>query len=155
MKAKELSELMYSPCWVWTLLSYFISGAQNNNEGIKLELIYLVIPLLNIPELKSKLSKANVKTTIETLLSENNIKTSIIGINATIPNFKVYSNNGLIALSNSNSIFISDMVCMRKAVHYKNESNAGLKSYYKAAYNLGVVLSKEEPSNVFIQIGFK
>lgn len=156
MKAKELSELMYSPCWIGTLLSYFISGAQKNNmEGVKLELIYLVVPLLNILILKDKLSKANVRTTIETLLSENKIKTSIIGVNLSVSKFRRYSNNGLIALSNSNAISVSDMVRMEKTVHYRNESNLGLKNIYKAAYNLGVVFSKEEPSDVFIQIGFK
>ncbi len=68
--ASELKRLMYSPFWVAKLLHHFLSGVTSEDErGIKIELIYFVIPFIFDTNIRNKLVKANKNSTMATLFN--------------------------------------------------------------------------------------
>lgn len=56
---EDTLNLIYPPQWVAKILQLYISGAQSQNpNGIKAELIYLVIPVIAIDTIRDKLNHA-------------------------------------------------------------------------------------------------
>lgn len=153
MKIQDLNNLIYNPIWISTLLHYFISGAENTkNKKIKFELVYLVVPFLFNEMLILRLMSRNARSNFSTLFENNELKNCLIGINKRVSDFTEVTNKALVLLGTKVKIVEGGYIQTLKNVHYQ-ESTGDCQDYYKAAYNLGIILAKEHYREVFLKIG--
>lgn len=156
MKPKELVNMMYSPQWTGKLLHHFLSGVQSvTNEGIKTELIYLVLPFLSDNIIKEKLCKANKNSSLKTVFKDDNtltMKNSLLKKDQQLKDFIEITNNSIIYLGNYATLNLGFTITINETVIFQNE-DPEIREYCKAAYYLGVVLSKEHYINTIHKLG--
>lgn len=162
MKSNDLVNLMFSPQWVSTLLHHFLSGAQKVNlQGIKTEVLYLVIPFLTDNVTRGLLSNANARSNLSSVLYKKDpsekrtpveVKNSLMGKNSQVQQYREITNRGFIYLGNIETLDIGKFISVVKPAKYQQEKGIN-RDYCKAAYNLGVILAKEDYRNVFVKLG--
>ena len=154
MKAKELEQLMFNPFHTSQILHHFFCGVKAINEnGIKLELANIVLPIIyNETFVEKTLSTLNNKSTFNSLLSNYEFKIFTTNINQEIINFKSLTKNSLIILLNENKIIVDEFIKLRLSMDYREETDIKLKKIYKAAYNLGRIIAKENYLSVFLKL---
>ena len=162
MKSNDLVNLMFSPQWISTLLHHFISGAEKvNAQGIKTEILYLVIPFVTDDVTNGILSNANIRSNFSSIFYKKassekriplDVKNSLMGKNNQIEQYREITNRGFIYLGNTVTLEIGKYITVAKTIEYKYEKGIN-RDYCKAAYNLGVVLAKEDYRNVFVKLG--
>lgn len=161
MKSKDLVDLMFSPIWISTLLHHFLSGVQQNNpQGIKTELLYLVIPFVIDDITRKQLTTANTRSTFASIFYRNDepednkleIKNALIQKNSQIKQYREITNRGLIFLGNIKSLEIKRFINVGEVVDFK-KAPIFRRDFCKAAYYLGVVLAKEDYRNLFVKLG--
>jgi len=154
MKISQLTNAIYSPPWVAELLHYFISGAQTvKQEGIKLELIYMVLPFIFNDVIRNHLIISKSSSSINTIFFNKKsleLKNALQEQNEQYLKFKKVTKNGLIYLCNVNTVKINKYICVTNPLEYKNTLNSK-KDYIKAAYQLGIVLAKENYLSIFFK----
>lgn len=142
------------PPWTAELLLYFLSGAQKNKpEGVKFELIYMVLPFIFDKVIRKCLISSNSTSTLNTIFfnkSSIELKNSLLDQNDRYSKFKDVTRRGLIYLGNSTELNINKYISVSNPLIYKRTSNAK-KDYIKAAYQLGIILGKEEYLNIFLK----
>ncbi|MGM8363268.1 three component ABC system middle component [Flavobacterium sp. ARAG 55.4] len=151
MNIAQTEKILFSPLFTSKLLLMALVGANNNK--LKVELIYYILPLIYNDTIKSKLVKSNAKSTFNTFLNSE-VKMELIVIETLLTNYKKKTKEALITLSNIYNIEISDYLIL---VQGQNESYTGekdpiLREYYKAAFNLGLILSKEDHKTIFFNL---
>lgn len=154
MNIKELNSLIYSPEWTSELIRYSLSGAIDSNEkGLKFELLYVLIPILYDDYLISVLRRLNSKSSINSFKNLVDNKSKIFNKSLVNDHFREISNKSLIYISNKEKIYIGNFIKIEHTHHYSNIKNNYKKQYFKAAYNLGYILGKEDYRNVFLKLG--
>lgn len=162
MNSRELRNLMFSPQWTAKLLHHFFCGAQRNSpQGIKTELLYLVLPLLVDDYTRVCVKKANVKSTFSTTFMKNDaldkeevlkLNNALLRKNDQVVEYKRFTNMGLVLLGNSSEICMGKFTFVKDVVRYQDEPSE-IKSYCRAAYYLGVLFAKENYLNIFLKLG--
>lgn len=154
MKISQLANAIYSPPWVAELLQYFLSGAQSvKSEGIKLELIYMVLPFIFDEVIRDRLITSNARSNINRIFFNKTsleLKNALIDQNDQYLKFKNVTRRGLIYLGNYSQLKIDKYISVTNTLKYKNIADSK-KNYIKAAYQLGIILAKEEYLNVFLK----
>lgn len=154
MKISQLTNAIYSPPWVAELLHYFISGAQSvKPEGIKLELIYIVLPFIFNDVIRSHLIISKSSSNINTIFFNKKsleLKNALQEQNERYLKFKKVTKGGLIYLCNIKPVKINKYICVTNPLEYKNILNSK-KDYIKAAYQLGIILAKENYLSIFLK----
>jgi len=153
---------MFSPQWISILLHHFISGAKKANpKGIKTEILYLVIPFVTDDVTREILSNANARSGFSSVFYKKDpserripveIKNALMDKNNQIEQYREITNRGFIYLGNTATLGIGKYITVAQTIEYKNEKGIN-RDYCKAAYNLGVVLAKEDYRNVFVKLG--
>ncbi|MGJ1243628.1 three component ABC system middle component [Sphingobacterium siyangense] len=148
MKIKEVEKILFNPLFTSKLLMFALCGAKDNK--LKLELIYYILPLLYDEQIKNKLAKSNSRSSFKTFF-DSDVRKKMIGIEELLKNYNKKSKEALITLSNLYSIELNSYVLLKEKIQiqYSQEPNSLLKEYYKAAFNLGNILSKENYSKIF------
>lgn len=156
MTPKELVNLMYSPLWTGKLIHHFISGVQSvAKEGIKTELIYLVLPFLSDETIREKLCTANKKSTIKTVFKDKaslEMMNAILKKNDQINKFKKITNDGLIYLGNYVELQLGLFTTLDLTIKFQKEDSK-IREHCKASYYLGVILAKENYINTIHKLG--
>lgn len=154
MKAKELEQLIFSPFHTSKILHCFFCGADSINKNrVKIELANIVLPIIyNEKFANDILSSLNSKSTFKSLISTYDFKIFATNINQEIRNFKTPTNNSLIILSNENKIIIDEYITLTNNIDYREEVDSKLKNIYKASYNLGRIIAKENYLSVFLKL---
>lgn len=153
MKISELNILLKNPEWNSVLLEYFLSGVKEiSDEGIRIEVLYFVLPLLHDDFLLKKLNSLTTKSTLTSFLSSNEVKRSFYGKEKAVLGFKKLTNSSLILLSNKRDIQIGEFVSIETPSSYRKELTEVNRIYAKGAFNLGVILSKEEYINILLRL---
>lgn len=156
MKSKDLVNLMFSTQWIAKLLHHFLSGAQSvSKEGIKTELLYLLLPFIIDDVTRTKLISTKNTSTFSTTFQNNSlleIKNSLIQKNEQVKQFYEITNNGIIYLGNIENLKIGSFIVALKTIDYKKENGIS-RGYCKAAYYLGVIFAKEDYRSVFVKLG--
>jgi hypothetical protein len=155
MNNNDFLNLIYPPQWVAKILHLCISGAQSKNQdGLKSELLYLVLPLLTIDLVKNRLNHANASTSFDTIFEECIVpnKECLMGFSKRIESFVEITNDGLFFLNNEVDVHFSDFVTVSKQFKYK-KSNLVDEDYYRAAHYLGLIFSKNSSKYVFMKLG--
>ncbi|WP_158639676.1 three component ABC system middle component [Arachidicoccus ginsenosidivorans] len=93
------------------------------------------------------------KSTFNTLLIPE-VKKELIVIESLLTNFRKKTKEALITLSNIHKIEISDYLILKDEYEstYSEEKDSILKEYYKAAFYLGSILSKEDYKTIFYNL---
>ncbi|MBE7687109.1 DUF6521 family protein [Tenacibaculum finnmarkense genomovar ulcerans] len=150
MKASDLERLTFSPFHTSRIIHYFLSGVKSVNEdSIKIELIYIVLPFIYSKKILSKLKNLNKTSKFSAFIDNNDFNVFISSLNDKIKNYRKVTNNAIILLSNEIELKIDDFLKTEIDIHFSNERDIHLKPIYKSAYNLGVILGKEEYLTVF------
>lgn len=154
MKSKELEQLIFNPFHTSKILHHFLTGVDaNNKNGIKTELISIVLPIIyNDLLVDNSLSTLNVKSNFKSLMSAYEFKIFATQINDEIKNFRSLTNNSLIVLGNTNDVIVSDFITVKNAIDYHLEKDITLKKIYKASYNLGSIMAKENYLSIFLKL---
>jgi hypothetical protein len=154
MKISQLTNAIYSPQWVAELLHYFLSGAQSvKAEGIKLELIYMVLPFVSNDVMRKCLIRSNSKSNINTIFFNKaslDLKNALAKQNDRYLRFKNVTQNGLIYLGNYSQLKFDNYISISNPLVYKHTSTSN-NTYIKAAYQLGVILAKENHLTLFLK----
>lgn len=152
MKSQNIKNIIFSPVWNGTLLHYFLSGVKKvSDKGIKFELLYLVLPFLHDDNILKKLNSTNARSTLSSFMDKDT-EYSLVGKKKSVLAYKKATNESLILLSSRTEINISEYVSVSNVLKYEYEKDKIKKVYGKAAYNLGVILSKEDYINVMLRI---
>lgn len=148
MNVAEVEKILFNPLFTSKLLLYALCGAKDNK--LKLELIYYILPLLYNEEIKAKLTKSNSRSSLKTFIDPD-IKRELIGIEELLKNYNKKSKEALITLANIYPIELSSSISLKEKieVQYSQEPDNQLKEFYKAAFNLGNILSKEDYKKIF------
>lgn len=144
MKASELEVLIYNPFHISKILHHFISGAFTINEnGIKTELLSIVLPFILDEKLSSKLQNLNKNSKLNSIIENQEYEVFINQLNHKIKQTQKATKNGIIVLSSETELEMHDYVIVEELVDYKSETDLYLKKVYKSAYIFGILLAKE------------
>jgi len=156
MNNEDILNLIYPPQWVAKILQLYISGAQNqNSNGIKTELIYLVIPVIVIDSIRNKLNNAMNTSSFSTIfeMDMTDKKEYSINISERVESFLKITNDGLIQLGNETEIEFSEYITVSKTIKHTKFKPSNDLDFYKAAYYLGLIFSKEDYRTIFLKLG--
>ncbi|MCZ2472474.1 hypothetical protein G9H62_06465 [Aquirufa ecclesiirivi] len=151
MNITQTEKILFNPLFTSKLLMMALAGSKNNQ--LKMELIYYVLPLIYNDTIKDKLVRSTAKSTFNSFLNPE-VKMELIVIEALLANYRKKTKEALITLSNLYNIEILDYVILmeEQRITYSEEINPILKEYYKAAFNLGSILSKEDYKKIFFNL---
>lgn len=151
MNIAQTEKILFNPLFTSKLLLMALAGANNNK--LKVELIYYILPLIYNDIIKNKLVKSTAKSTFNTFLNSE-VKIELIVIETLLANYRKKTKEALITLSNIYNVEISDYITLKEEqkTTYSEEKNLILKEYYKAAFNLGSILSKEDYKKIFFNL---
>lgn len=144
MKASELEQLVYNPFHISKILHYFISGAFTvNDNGIKTELLSIVLPFVLDEEICKKLQNLNKNSKLNSIIENQEYEVFINQLNLKIKQTRKATKNGILVLANQIELEINDFVKIEDSVNYTTESEPYLKKVYKSAYIFGILIAKE------------
>lgn len=152
MNARDLERLIFNPLYTSSLLRHFITGFQlKNSIGVKLELIYLVLPILYNDQLSSKLVSLNKMSRLNTFLENSKDYSYMFNeLNERIPEYRALTNQSLLVLTKTAKLNIAPFLTCEK-VDFHEEQNQQLRTTFKAAFNLGQVFAKESYHSIFLR----
>lgn len=162
MKTSKMINLIFDPQWTAKLIHYFLSGYQQNNEnGVKTELIFLILPFLYDEITRVRLYTASSKSTFNSIYLQKRsnddnfrlIQRSLLNKNHQYKEFKDFTNNAIIYLGNKIEITINSHITIKDLIIDYNKEENLYKNYCKAAYYLGVVYAKEDYKNILLKLG--
>ena len=144
MKSKDLEKLLFNPYHCSNILLHFLSGVNSvTKNGIKTELINIVLPIIYNKSICEKLENLNKNSKFITLYKTREFQFFYPQINDYIKQYKEYTKNALLLLSSKEKITIKNYIIINERVNYRHEDDDNLKSIFKSSYNLGVLLAKE------------
>ncbi|HDR7805739.1 MULTISPECIES: three component ABC system middle component [Bacillus] len=152
MSIKSIQVISLNPFFTSKIIQSFLTGY--GKEKVDLSLLYLVLPFIMFKESRDVLSSANKKSSIYSLYYKNlNKRTALINFNRKYERMKGLTNESLIVASNEEAINLEEKITLLKELHYQSEKDKYIKKYYKAAYYLGVILSKVSYIEVYRKLG--
>lgn len=151
MNIAQTEKFLFNPLFTSKLLLMALAGA--DNKKLKMELIYYILPLIYNDTIKDKLVRSTTKSTFKTLLN-NDVSRELIMIGTLLKNYRKKTKEALITLSNLHNTEFSDYLILRdeQKINYSQEKDPVLKEYYKAAFNLGAILSKDDYNKIFFNL---
>jgi hypothetical protein len=164
MNTKELVSLMFSPPWTAKLMHHFLSGAQSVNvEGVKIELIYLLIPFVTDNETRVCLAKTNSRGTLSSAFKSKgkdgttakvqcSTKDALLKKNHQINQYREITNHALIYLGSRELLNMGKFASVGNTLHFRKEPE-DIREYCKAAFYLGVIFAKEDYRNLIVKLG--
>lgn len=151
MNIAQTEKFLFNPLFTSKLLLMALAGTEN--KKLKMELTYYILPLIYNDIIKEKLVRSTTKSTFKTLLN-NDVSRELIVIETLLKNYRKKTKEALITLSNLYNTEFSDYLVLREEqqISYSQEKNHVLKEYYKAAFNLGSILSKDNHNKIFFNL---
>lgn len=150
MKLEHTEKVLFNPLFTSKLLLMALSGAKN--KQLKMELVFYILPLIYNDRVKNKLIRCNSRSSFNTFLDQD-IKRELIVIESLLKNYNKKSKEALITLSSLFNIEFSNYISLKEVdFHYLSENDPLLREDYKAAFNLGSILSKEDYKTIFFNL---
>ena len=116
--------------------------------------MYLALPIIMNDTLRKSLESASKASNFDSLILSDSNKYEIHYLDEFVENMRDFTNRGLIYLSSYTNINIGSYLKSEELVDFKCEDKI-LKEFYRAAFYLGLLLSKENHLNVFLKTGVK
>lgn len=154
MSPEDIRILKYSPELISEILYNFCMGAKRvDDSGAKFELIYLVLPFVMDEGFRNKLLVSNKRSTFKTafLSKDSNLKDKLFYINDKVKYSKKVTGDGLIYLNSKCEVKVGEYLDVLGEFERKGKASDIQNEYFKAAYNLGTIFSKEGYVNVFLK----
>lgn len=151
MRISEIEKLSLSPFWLSKLIFHFVEGY---GKETPFELTYMLLPLVLRQESREVLSNLNKNSTIySAFLDHREKRLKITALQHYVESYSKYVNPSLIVYANAGHSF--GMRCLKNSNKYdfNKEKNQQTKKFYKAAYYLGVIFSKEKSKDCFYKLG--
>ncbi|QVW24351.1 hypothetical protein KJF94_01840 [Pseudomonas hormoni] len=153
MNSHDIQRLLFNPAWTGNLLQHFLSGCHISKlKTIKIELIYIALPMIFDQILRDALSTKKISSTFSSLFKNATLKNRLISIDIKISDFLPFTNDSLIVIHDKITVSEDGFISTTTPLDYKKSPEA-LRVYCKAAYNLGAILSKEDHREVLLRIG--
>ena len=151
MNIAQTENILFNPMFTSKLLLMALAGA--DSKRLKMELAYYILPLIYNDTIKNKLVRSTTKSTFNTFLNSE-VKVELIVVESLLVNYRKKSKEALITLANIYNIDFSNYIILKEEqkITYSEEKNLILKEYYKAAFNLGAILSKEDYKKIFFNL---
>lgn len=143
MKPEDIISTIESPQWSALLLWHLISGAQCYSVGLRPELLFLGLPIITDKGFKEKLVRANKNSTMSSLFNGRELSTSFATLPDRVEHYKDATRSGIIYLGSMVEVEFSDHLSVRPVISWDKEAIKVRKDYFRAAYYLGGILSKE------------
>lgn len=151
MNIAQTEKILFNPLFTSKILLMALSSA--DNKRLKMELVYYILPLIYNDRIKDKLVKSNAKSTFNTFLNSE-VKIELIAVENLLANYRKKTKEALITLSNIYNVEFNNYIILKEEHEftYSEEKDPILKGFYKAAFNLGSILSKEDYKKVFLNL---
>ena len=151
MNIDQTEKVLFNPMFTSKLLLMALAGA--HNKRLKTELAFYILPLIYNDTIKDKLVRSTAKSTFNTFLNSE-VKSELIVVESLLINYRKKTKEALITLSNSYNLKFSNYIFLKEEqkINYTDEKNFVLREYYKAAFNLGSILSKEDYKKIFFNL---
>lgn len=150
MKISEREALASNPFWISSLIGHFNQGYGGDAP---FELIYLLPPLALRKISRKSVSTLNSSSTIYSAFLDNKEKRMrVAGLQRYVEYYKHLVMPSLIAYANTGNSFGRKLENGRE-YKYSAVDNRQVREYCKAAYNLGVIFSKENQKDCFYKLG--
>jgi hypothetical protein len=156
MKNEDFLNILYPPQWVSKILHICVSGAMTqNNRGLKNELVYCVLPILVIDELREKLNRAKRTSTFFTIFEQKTVnqREYSIDFSKRIDAFSKITNDGLVYLGNIEPLDVDNYISTIFSRKFQKHGESEDSDFQKASYYLGILLAKEDYKNIFMKLG--
>ncbi|MBP1630574.1 MAG: hypothetical protein H6Q15_1467 [Bacteroidetes bacterium] len=145
MNAKDLELLIYNPFHLSKILHHFLSGVLSlDDKGVKSELIYLVIPFVLDEKVCYKLQNLNINSRLNVIIENKSYEVFMSQLNEIILYTKKKTKHSLILLASATNMTFDDYIKIEEKISFKKEDDKILKDIYKASYNLGMLIAKED-----------
>lgn len=99
------------------------------------------------------ISTYKVTSSFETVFESPENLMYLIGLDRRSIEYREITQKALILLSNRKEISFDGNIRLLNPKHYNSEMNSSLRKYYKAAFNLGHIFSKEDYLILFMKLG--
>lgn len=150
MKASDIERLIFTPFHTSKILHHFLSGAKSvNSKCIKTELVYLALPFVYNKYTQNKLKNLNKNSKFNPFIENKDFDIFKSSLNQKINDYREITNTAIIFLANEIELEIDKYLIPYNEIYFSNEKDIYLKPIYKASYNLGVILGKEQYLSVF------
>ena len=155
MNANDVSKLLFNPLWTKSLIHYFLSGAhETKNRKIKFELIYLALPFIYNDIVFKKLTKCSIKSSFSSLFDNPELKNQLVSKYTTIAAYKQITDQSLMCLNNIVEFSQDGFIYILEPISYRKCNDNDLRrDYFKAAFNWGLILAKEDHKNILLNLG--
>jgi hypothetical protein len=152
MDIESVKIISYNPYFCNNLIPFFINGLEK--KECQISLVYLLFPMVLHRDSREKLSKANSRSSIFTLFSDN----EYAGIEYRVEDFETLTNQSLILATNRHYLKIdNDKIKLRKSikVDHLTEKDKLIRQYYKASFEFGRILNGHSIIDIFIKLGIR
>ncbi|MDR7319699.1 three component ABC system middle component [Brevibacillus nitrificans] len=153
INADHIQNLSINPFFGSQLIQHFLSGY--GEKFVPTVLVYLVMPMIYYRPSRNLLVTAKKNSTLFTLFKDDSEKVVALGgLQERVLFFENVTNQGIIVAFNERSINITTegIQLLRKA-SYKDIEYTDVKTFFRAAYYLGKLVSKMDTVNVFRLLG--
>ncbi|KMY03623.1 hypothetical protein V476_21840 [Pseudomonas syringae KCTC 12500] len=147
----EKITLALSPFWLADLIEQFVNGYA---KPVPFQLVYLVVPLVLRRESRVPLASCkNTSTIYSAFLETANKRSRVSALQLAVTNYSEHVRLAMLAYSARGHELDIMLVNMPVDRLRNDTTNSTVKEYFRAAYNLGVILSKEELAACFYKLG--
>ena len=144
MIEKHIHKLNVNPFFSSYILLAFFKGYES--KKCPLLLLYVVLPLILSGTSRKALNSINKANTLTNFTNKN--KEILVDLQLQIWDLRKLTNMALVVLYNNNEIKLQNEIEILKTIDHNNY-NDDLKSYFRAAYYLGILFNKETIQTIF------
>jgi hypothetical protein len=161
MRIEEIKVLTMNPHFYSFMIENFLSGYGKECE---IEKVFYALPLLVYSESREKLSRANIKSIIETVYASKrnpndqkypSERVRLIGYKDRYDILVPYVKKSLIILYSKESIVVDNKNIKLLRLKKFNQYKGSIRQYAKAAHYLGVIFAKTDLKNLKNYLGVK
>jgi len=137
------------------LVKYLLSGAQQvKPTGLDFNLIFICTPFLMNEDIVEALSHGNKRSNINKIFSNKVLQGQFYQTKDLIDYYQPFIKKAIILLSMTEPLNISKEVNLKKPLkNFKEFYDDYTIKHCKAAFNLGAIISKEDPLEIIIRFG--
>lgn len=155
MNIQDIEKLNLNPFWCSKLISYYLKGFPK--QRTTMEYLYLLLPIILTKDTRDILNKSNSSSSFATTFIHNDKgHLSLVSIKRNFPILKKLTLEALIVACNEGKLCIEDNYIISKdSPKHQDEKNMEIRTFYRAAHYLGVILSKEQPLELYAKFNIR
>lgn len=155
MNTKDIEILNLNPFWCSQLIPFFLKGFLRRQTTI--EYLYLLLPSIFSKNTREILNKSTSRSSFSsTFIHNNKGHIALLSTKKNYSKLKELLNHSLIVAFNEGIVEFNGSIIKSKCnPKFQDEKDLELRSYYRAAHYLGIILSKETPLEIYTKFNIK